>query len=111
MHKHAIDKCLALHAQRCADRRNGYTTVGTVAASEEDEEEEDQNLGKNGKEGNEGGGGSEGRGGSGAVGGVGSVVAALEKEMEAVTLDVGFVVRSCLNVDTDHNGLIDHLLK
>ena len=108
MHKYAIDKCLALHAQRCADRRNGYTTVGTVAASEEDEEEEDQNLGQNG---NEGGGGSGGSEGSGVVGGVGSVVAALEKEMEAVTLDVEFVVRSCLNVDTDHNGLIDHLLK
>ena len=45
------------------------------------------------------------------MGAVGSVVAALEKEMEAITLDVGFVVRSCLNVDTDHNGLIDHLLK
>ena len=97
-----------MHAQRCADRRNGYTTVGTVAASEEDEEEEDQNLGQNG---NEGGGGSGGSEGSGVVGGVGSVVAALEKEMEAVTLDVGFVVRSCQNVDTDHNGLIDHLLK
>ena len=102
MHKYAIDKCLALHAQRCADRRNGYTTVGTVAMSEEDEEDEDQSLGLNGN------GGS---GGSGAMGAVGSVVAALEKEMEAITLDVGFVVRSCLNVDTDHNGLIDHLLK